>query len=315
MATDTLQAEIDEIMPGVIADRRYLHTIPELGLQEFKTSAYVLERLRSLPVESICTGIAVTGITALLHGTKPSSKPGKVVMLRADMDGLPILEENDVEYKSQSDGAMHACGHDGHTARLLGIARLLTDRRDQFSGTVKLLFQPAEEGPGGAKPMIEQGVLENPYVDAVFGMHVAQDLAVGKVELRPGPAMAASDRFYVQIQGKGGHGASPHLTIDAVTVAAHVLTTLQTIVSREVDPIDPAVVTVGMIKAGEAPNVIPDTAEMRGTVRTFNPNTRQRLAERIPQIIAGVAKGLGASANVRYELRYPSAHNDPAITA
>ena len=148
MATDTLNTDIDEIMPGVIADRRYLHTIPELGLQEFKTSAYVLERLRSLPVESIRTGIAVTGITALLHGTKPSSKPGKVVMLRADMDGLPILEENDVEYKSQSDGAMHACGHDGHTAMLLGIARLLTDRRDQFSGTVKLLFQPAEEGAG-----------------------------------------------------------------------------------------------------------------------------------------------------------------------
>jgi amidohydrolase len=231
------------------------------------------------------------------------------------MDALPIQEENEVEYVSQVDGAMHACGHDAHTAMLLGVTRLLLERRDQFPGTVKLLFQPAEEGPGGARPMIEEGVLENPHVDAVFGLHVAQDVPVGRIELRPGAAMAASDRFYVQIQGKGGHGASPHLTIDAVTVAAYVLTTLQTIVSREVDPIDPAVVTVGMIRAGEAPNVIPDTAEMRGTVRTFNPETRKRLSERIPQIIEGVAKGLGANADVRYELRYPASINDPAITA
>jgi amidohydrolase len=313
MAIDTLRTDIDEILPGVIADRRHLHQFPELGFQEFKTSAFVAERLGALQVEDIRTGIAKTGVTALIHGAKPG--PDRVALIRADMDALPIQEENEVDYASQVDGAMHACGHDAHTAMLLGVTRLLLERRDQFSGTVKLLFQPAEEGPGGARPMIEEGVLEDPHVDAVFGLHVAQDVPVGRIELRPGAAMAASDRFSVQIQGKGGHGASPHLTIDAVTVAAYVLTTLQTIVSREVDPIDPAVVTVGMIRAGEAPNVIPDTAEMRGTVRTFNPETRKRLSERIPQIIEGVARGLSANADVRYELRYPASINDPVITA
>ncbi len=313
MATDTLNTDIDEIMPGVIADRRYLHTIPELGLQEFKTSAYVLERLRSLPVESIRTGIAVTGITALLHGTKPSSKPGKVVMLRADMDGLPILEENDVEYKSQSDGAMHACGHDGHTAMLLGIARLLTDRRDQFSGTVKLLFQPAEEGPGGAKPMIEQGVLENPHVDAVFGMHVDQHAQVGSVHTAGGPVAASADSCTITIKGKGGHGAYPHTTVDPIVVAAQIILGLQTVVSRNVDPIQSAVITVGMIGAGEASNVIPDTAEMRLTIRSFDPEVRTSLHQRIGEIATGIAGAMGATAQVNYTLGYPSLINDPAM--
>jgi amidohydrolase len=314
MATDTLHADIDEIMPAVIADRRYLHTIPELGMQEFKTSAYVLERLRSLPVESIRTGIAVTGITAMIHGTKPSDKPGKVALLRADMDALPILEENDVEYKSQTPGVMHACGHDAHTAMLLGIAKLLTDRRDQFSGSVKLLFQPAEEGPGGGEPMIKEGVLENPHVDAVFGMHVGQDTPVGQIKTRSGPAMASVDSATIVIQGKGGHGASPHLAIDPIVVSAHVIVALQTIVSRNVDPIDSAVVTVGMIGAGVASNVIPDTAEMRLTIRSFKPEIRELLAKRIPEIVTGVATALGATVNIDYERGYPATVNDPEMT-
>jgi amidohydrolase len=312
--TDKMRADIDEIMPGVIADRRYLHQHPELGMQEYETSAYVVERLRALQVESIRTGIANTGVTALIHGRKPGDGASKVALVRADMDALPILEENDVEYKSLSPGAMHACGHDAHTAMLLGVARILLDRRDQFSGTVKLLFQPAEEGPGGAKPMIEQGVLENPHVDAVFGLHVAQDLELGKIEVRPGPAMASSDRFNVIIQGKGGHGASPHLAVDPVMVAAYAVTTLQTIVSREVDPVDPAVVTVGKIQAGQANNVIPDTAELRGTVRSFNPERRQMLARRVQDVITGVAESFGASAQVEYQFGYPATINDPEMT-
>ncbi len=311
-ATSSLHADVDEIMPGVIADRRYLHTIPEIGLELPRTAAYVTERLKALGVEDIRTGIAISGITALIHGTKPGA--GKVALIRADMDALPILEENDVEYVSQTPGAMHACGHDAHTAMLLGVARILLDRRDQFSGTVKLLFQPAEEGPGGARPMIEEGVLENPHVDAVFGLHVAQDLELGKIELRPGPAMANSDRFNVIIQGKGGHGASPHLAVDPVVVAAHVITTLQTVVSREVDPIDPAVVTVGKILAGQANNVIPDTAEMRGTVRSFNPERRQMLAKRVREVIEGVTASFGATATVEYNFGYPATVNDPAMT-
>jgi amidohydrolase len=283
-------------------------------MQEYETSAYVVERLRALQVESIRTGIANTGVTALIHGRKPGDGASKVALVRADMDALPILEENDVEYKSLSPGAMHACGHDAHTAMLLGVARILLDRRDQFSGTVKLLFQPAEEGPGGAKPMIEQGVLENPHVDAVFGLHVAQDLELGKIEVRPGPAMASSDRFNVIIQGKGGHGASPHLAVDPVMVAAYAVTTLQTIVSREVDPVDPAVVTVGKIQAGQANNVIPDTAELRGTVRSFNPERRQMLARRVQDVITGVAESFGASAQVEYQFGYPATINNPEMT-
>ncbi|CAN5398222.1 M20 family metallopeptidase [soil metagenome] len=314
-AIDTLHADIDEIMPGVVADRRYLHTIPELGLQEFKTSAFVLERLQALPVEDIRTGLAVTGITALLRGTKPSTGPEKVLLLRADMDGLPILEETGLEFASQHAGAMHACGHDGHTSMLLGIARVLSDRRDQFSGTVKLLFQPAEEGPGGAKPMIEQGVLEDPHVDVVFGMHADSRHPVGNIELAPGAIAASMDGAVITIQGVGGHGASPHMAVDPVIIAAHIAVALQTIVSREIDPIKPAVITVGMIRSGEAANVIPDTAEMRLTIRSFDPGVRALQERRITEIATGVAEAFGATARIDYWHGYPAMVNEPEMTA
>jgi amidohydrolase len=313
MAIDMLKTDIDEIMPGVIADRRWLHQHPELGMQEYQTAAFVAERLSTMPVEDIRTGIANTGITALIHGTKPG--PQRVAMIRADMDALPILEETDTEYASQVPGAMHACGHDAHTAMLLGVARMLIERRDQFSGTVKLLFQPAEEGPGGAEPMVKAGVLENPHVDAVFGMHVAQDLDLGKLEMRPGAVSANSDRFNAVIQGKGGHGATPHQTVDSVVVGAHVVVALQTLVAREVDPIDPAVVTVGKFSAGEANNVIADTAELRGTVRTFSKHNRELLSTRIQEVIHGIAESFGGTATIEYIYRYPSVINDPVITA
>ena len=228
---ERLRGDIDEIMPGVIADRRHFHEHPELGFQEFETAKVVAERLATMGVEDIRTGIAITGVTGLIHGGKG---PGKVVLLRADMDALPILEENDVTYKSQVAGKMHACGHDAHTAMLLGIARVLIERRDEFAGTVKLLFQPAEEGGGGAKIMIDEGVLADPDVDAVFGMHMQQDRPVGTISMRPGPAMAAADRFYITIKGKGGHGAHPDITHDPIVIGAQIVTALQTVVAREI---------------------------------------------------------------------------------
>jgi amidohydrolase len=311
---DTLHSDIDEIMPGVIADRRYLHTIPEIGLELHKTAAYVLERLKAIGVEDIQTGIAKTGLTALIRGTKPGAD--RVALIRADMDALPILEEVEAEYTSTNPGAMHACGHDAHTAMLLGIAQLLNERKDQFSGTVKLLFQPAEElPPGGAKPMIEEGVLENPHVDAVFGMHVGSDTPSGQIKYRPGPAMASADFCFIKIQGKGGHGASPHQTIDPIVIAAHVVVALQTIVSRNLDPIDTGVVTVGMIGAGEANNVIPDSAELRLTVRAFKPEVRAMLQRRIEEITTSVAEAFGATAVVDYQLGYPPTINHDEMTA
>jgi amidohydrolase len=313
-ASPTLREEIDEIMPGVIADRRHLHEHPELGFEEFETAKFVAERLQAMGVDDIRTGIAVTGVTGLIRGTAPSPGKDAVVLLRADMDALPIHEENDVDYRSKVDGKMHACGHDAHTAMLLGIARTLNERRSEFSGTVKVLFQPAEEGGGGARVMIEEGVLEDPVVDYVFGMHMAQDVPLGKIELRGGPVMAAADRFQVTIQGRGGHGAQPHLCIDPISVGAQIVTALQTIVSREIDPTEQAVVTVGAFLAGKASNVIPDTAELRGTLRSFNPAVRTQIAERVEGIVRGVAATMGATVDYQYLPGYPPTVNDPEIS-
>jgi amidohydrolase len=309
-----LRDDIDEIMPGVIADRRDLHVHPELAFQEERTAGIVAERLRALGVEDVRTGIAQTGVTGLIRGTKPGE--GRTVLLRADMDALPILEENEVEYKSQSPGVMHACGHDAHTAMLLGTTRLLLERRDQFPGTVKVLFQPAEEmPPGGAKPMIEAGVLEDPKVDAAFGIHIDQDNPVGTVELRPGPAMAAADRFQIVIRGKGGHGAKPHDSIDPIVIGAQIVTALQTLAAREIDPTNEAVVTVGTFMAGKAFNVIPDSAELGGTVRTFNARNRDYLEQRIGELVQGIGSAMRAEIDYRYTRGYPATVNDPRMAA
>ena len=314
VVTTRLRDDIDEIMPGVVADRRDFHEHPELAFQEVRTAGIVADRLRALGVEDVRTGIAQTGVTGLIRGTKPGGD--RTVLLRADMDALPILEENDVDYRSQHPGVMHACGHDAHTAMLLGVGRLLMDRRQQFAGTVKLLFQPAEESPpGGAKPMIEAGVLEEPKVDAAFGIHIHQDAPVGEIKLRPGPAMAAADRFHILIRGKGGHGAKPHLTVDPIVIGSQIVTALQTLVARAVAPTDEAVVTVGTFRAGEAFNVIPETAELGGTVRTFNEQNREFLEERIETLARGIASALGAEADVVYTRGYPATVNDPAMTA
>jgi amidohydrolase len=308
----TLRQDVDEILPGAVADRRWLHENPELGFQEVKTAAFIAERLRSLGVDDVRTGIASTGVTGLIHG-RPG---GRTILLRADIDALPILEENEVEYRSQSDGVMHACGHDAHTAILLSVARMLLDRRDAFQGTVKLLFQPAEEiPPGGAVGMIAEGVLENPHVDMVFGLHMASSMPVGIVGVSDGAITAAADGVSIAIQGKGGHAAMPHRAADSVVIGAHILTALQTLVSREVDPTKSAVVTIGVIKAGDVRNVIPDTAIMEGTVRTFDPEVRDHLERRIGEVASGVAAAMNASATVTYDRGYASTVNTDDGTA
>lgn len=312
----TLKSDIDEILPGVVADRRHLHEHPELGMQEHGTAKFVIERLQALGVEDIRTGISETGVTGLIRGTGTGPGKDRVVLVRADMDALPIQEENDVEYKSQTDGVMHACGHDAHTSILLGVTRMLMDRRDTFEGTVKVLFQPSEEtGPGGAKWMIEQGVLEDPKVDACFGLHVWQNEPVGDVLVGDGPVMAASDRFTVTIQGKGGHGAMPHGCVDPIIVGMEIVNALQTLVSREVDPTESAVVTVGSFHSGHAPNVIPDTAEITGTVRSFKPEVRDLLERRIVELAEGVGKAMRADVTASYRRGVPATINDPEMAA
>ncbi len=315
VATD-IRNDVDEIMPGVIADRRHLHQHPELAFEEHETAKLVAERLASLGVEDIRTGVGRTGVTGLIKGTGTGPGGDRVVLFRADMDALPIDEENEVDYKSTAPGKMHACGHDAHTAMLLGSARVLMDMRDRFAGTVKLLFQPAEEvPPGGAIEMIEDGALEEPKVDAVFGLHAAAELPAGKIGVRDGVASAGSDRFRLTIQGKGGHAARPNDSIDPVVVGAHIVTALQTLVSREVDPIGSAVVTVGSIVSGEAFNVIPDTAVLKGTVRTLDPEVRALIAERLPALAKGVGAAMRAEVDVWYFMGYPSMVNDPAMTS
>ena len=307
---NTDSVPLRDMAEQVVLDRRRLHAHPELGFQEYETARFVAERLRMLNLE-VQTGIAQTGVVALLHGRRP----GKTILLRADMDALPIEELNEVPYRSQVPGVMHACGHDAHTAILLNAARILAERRDRLAGTVKFVFQPCEEQPpGGAIRMIEEGVLENPSVDAAFGLHLAQPYPVGTVIARPGPVAAAADMFRIEIVGRGGHAAFPHLCVDAALVGAQVLVALHALVSREVAPLEPAVVTVGVIHAGTAPNVIPETALLRGTVRTFDQALRERLARRVEEVAVSVARAMRADCRVEYEWGYPPVVNEPEMT-
>jgi len=301
----------EEIGPGVVADRRYLHQHPELGFQEENTARFVAERLQTFNLDEVRTGVAKTGVVGVLHGGKG---PGKCVLLRADMDALPITELNDVPYKSENNGVMHACGHDAHTAMLLGAARVLSDLRGEFAGTIKFVFQPSEEANGGgAKPMIAEGVMENPHVDAAFGIHVGSNIPVGQVAVRPGPVNASADGAFVTIRGLGGHAARPHIAIDPIVVGAHCIVALQTLVSREVDPFEPAVITVGTLHAGTVSNVIPEEAWFRATIRTTSEQTRQLLAKRIPEVCHGVAATFRATAEVEYTFGYPPLVNNDAM--
>jgi amidohydrolase len=309
----TLPPDIDEIVPGVVADRRHIHENPELGFEETETAAFVAQRLEALGAEDIRTGIAKTGITALIRGRGPG--PDKCVLLRADMDALPIDEEVDTDYASKTPGVMHACGHDAHTAMLLGAARILLERRDQFSGTVKLLFQPSEENNGGgAKPMIEAGVLENPHVDAVFGQHLMSPIPTGYIGVSGGPIQASADSFEITVQGKGGHGAMPHETVDPIMVGADIISGLRSIVSRNVDPLDSVVVSVCGFHSGKAYNVIPDKAVMGGTVRTFSNENRDLAENRLKQVAEGIAAAQGATVTIDYQRGYPPTVNDVAMS-
>ena len=306
-----LQREAEEILPGVIADRRFLHEHPELSFQEYETAKFVAERLNALGLDEVQTGVAETGVVGILHG----HKPGKVVLLRADMDALPIEEANDVPYKSQNPGVMHACGHDAHTAILLGVARVLASKRDEFAGTIKFMFQPAEEGLGGARAMIEAGVLENPHVDAVFGLHVSQWTPAGVIQARDGAAMMGGNKLGIKIQGKGGHGAQPHLTVDPIAVGAAIVSALQTVVSRTNDPVAPGVVTIGAFNAGSAANVIPDTAELVGTIRTVSMEQRDALIARATAIATGIGTAMRAEVTVDTGRGVSPTVNDPAMAA
>ena len=311
-----LRHAVDEILPGMVADRRHLHEHPELGFQEVETARFVAGRLAQLGLDDIRTGIAETGVTALIRGTNPDG-PGaeRCVLLRADMDALPITEETDVPFASQNRGVMHACGHDAHTTILLGVARLLMERRDTFAGTVKVLFQPCEEQPpGGARPMVAAGVLEHPTVEAAFALHVAPDTPTGTIKVLAGPVSAASDTFFVDIAGHGGHGAYPHRTVDPVAVGARIVSALQLLVAREIDPMHRAVVTVGSLVAGEADNVVPDTARMEGTVRTYDEADREFLRRRIPEVIRSIGAAMQATVAIDYVPGYPGVVNDEAMT-
>ena len=301
---DGLKEEVREgFGEKIVALRRDIHREPELGFGTKKTAEKVLGALDGLPLE-IQTGVAENGIVATLKG----GGDGPTVGLRADMDALPIQEETGLPFASEIDGKMHACGHDGHTSMLVGAAHVLSGMRARLNGTVKFFFQPAEEGGGGGKVMVEEGVADD--VSAIFALHLWPGLPFGTAGTKAGPIMAAADAFEMTVRGKGGHGAFPHQTADAIAMAAQIVTALQTVVSREVDPVEPAVLTVGEIGAGSAFNIIPETARLGGTVRTLNEDLRQRMPERIEQIARGVAQGMRGDAELDYDFSYPVTMND-----
>ena len=285
--------------------RRDLHRIPETAYTEKKTSAYVIDYLNSLELD-VQTEIAQYGVVGLLK----AGKPGPTLMLRADMDALPLNEDTGLAFASEHEGVMHACGHDAHMAMVLGAATVFNRIKDELTGNIKFLFQPAEEGPGGAKPMIEAGVMENPKVDYAIGCHMWPDIPEGTIGVRPGPFMAAMDRFDIKIKGRGGHGAMPHLCTDALEAGTQVINALQRIVSRHMDPLEPTVVTVGTFHAGTAFNIIPGEADLSGTTRTFNPDTWDTWEARLEKVVRGVCESMGVDFELKYSQGYPVTIND-----
>jgi amidohydrolase len=328
-AASALAGDIDKLAAAAEQDlltwRRHLHQHPELSNREFETAKYVAERLRSFGLEPQ-TGVAKTGVVAILKG----GRPGPVVALRADMDGLPVKEEVDLpfaskamgEYEGNKVGVMHACGHDTHVAILLATARVLTQLRDKLPGTVKFIFQPAEEGapagesPAGARLMVQEGVMQNPKVDAVFGLHVFANVPTGRITYRRGPFMAASDSFEIIVKGQQTHGSTPWRGIDPIVVGAQIVNNLQTIVSRYVNITElPAIVTVGQFQSGVRNNIIPDSARLVGTIRTFDDKVQEDIHARVKKIAENTALASGATADVRISKGNPVTSNDPALTA
>ena len=300
-------ASIQKFHQELIALRRDLHANPEIGFQEVRTSGIVAGALEALGVE-VHRGVGKTGVVGVIRGQRHDS--GLSIGLRADMDALPIKEEGDVAYCSTVPGLMHACGHDGHTTVLLGTAKYLMQNR-AFNGTAVLIFQPAEEGLGGAKAMVDDGLFERFPCDSIYALHNWPALPAGTIGINPGPMMAASDRWEVTVEGRGGHGAHPYQTIDPIVVAAHIVTALQTIVSRNVHPVESAVISLGHIQAGSptAPSVIPSRAHLVGTVRTFSDTVQKLVESRMRALIASVAEAFGATAELKYQRSYPATIN------
>jgi len=297
----------DSVVARVVELRRTIHRHPELGFEEFETSALVERELDALGIRH--RRVAKTGVVGVIRG----KLPGRVVALRADMDALPITERTGLPFASEIPGKMHACGHDAHTAMLLGAARVLQEQREQLHGSVVLLFQPAEEGPGGAEPMIAEGALDDPRVEAVVMLHVDVRLAAGEIGITPGPVNASADELYITVRGKGGHGAYPHTSVDAIPAASAMVLALQNIAARETDPLKSVVVTIGTIKGGYRNNVIADEVEMSGTLRAHDPEIRNQLEKRVRRIVDGVTAAYNASADVRIVYGYPPVVNNVGL--
>jgi amidohydrolase len=304
-----VRTQVRELQEEMIRFRRDLHTHPERGMQEERTAKRVAEALQSCFAD-VQRGIAETGVSTVLQ---PEGTSGRAIMLRADMDALPIQEETSAEYASRTPGVMHACGHDGHTSILLHTARAAAAMPATLGGPVRFVFQPAEERPGGAKPMIDEGILLNPPIEAAFGLHLWTSLPVGQVAVTAGPMMAAGDEFELIVHGRGGHGALPHETVDAIVVASHLIVALQTLVSRNVDPTETAVVSIGVFNAGENFNAIAETARLRGTMRTFKRHVRTMLKRRLREVADAVCATFGARCEFNFEGVYPATVNDPAM--
>jgi len=303
---------IADLHSEITAWRHDIHAHPELLYDVHRTAATVAEKLKAFGCDEVVTGIGRTGVVGVIRGNRADSR--KVIGLRADMDALPIEEATNLPYKSTMPGKMHACGHDGHTAMLLGAARYLAETRN-FAGTAVMIFQPAEEGGGGARAMIQDGLLDRFGVEEVFGMHNYPGLPVGTFAIRPGPLMAAADRLIIEIEGKGGHAARPHLSIDTVLVGAQIINQIQSIVARNIDPLQAAVISMCVFQAGTTDNVIPQTALLRGTARSFDPDVRDMLEQRLHEVVEGTARLHGATAKLTYRRDYPVTRNHERQTA
>jgi amidohydrolase len=305
-----LKSEAYALKDQLIEWRRDFHRHPELGFREVRTSGIVAKHLSDLGME-VQTGIGKTGVIGILDG----ARPGPIVLLRFDMDALPIQEENRTDYVSQNPGVMHACGHDAHTSIGMGIAQMMSKHRSEIAGTIKFVFQPAEEGEGGARAMINDGALEGPKPEVAMGLHVWNSARTGLALVGSGAVMAAADIFTIKVQGKGGHAAQPHLCVDAVLLAAQIVNSLQTVIARNVHPRQTAVVTVGTIHAGTAFNITADTAEMTGTIRTFDLATHEIIVKRVREVVEQTAKALGGSASIEIKMISPTTVNDERVAS
>ena len=304
---------VADLQPDIQAWRRDIHQHPELLYDVHRTAAFVADRLREFGCDQVVTGLGKTGVVGVIKGNKPASGDIKVIGLRADMDALPIEEETGLPYASKTAGKMHACGHDGHTAMLLGAARYLAETRN-FAGTAVVIFQPAEEGGAGGAAMVKDGLMERFGIDQVYGMHNGPGIPIGSFAIRPGPIMASTDEVDIRIEGVGGHAARPHKCVDSVLVGAQLITALQSIVARSIDPLDSAVISICEFHAGNARNVIPQTAELHGTIRTLNPEVRKQVEKRVREVVAGVAQITGAKIDLHYKNNYPVTNNHAAQT-